>query len=42
MSNLSHGAPWQPLLIDRLLEAALGTAVAFLAILAGRRILGVS
>jgi len=42
MSNLSRGAPWQPLLIDRLLEAAIGTAVAFLAILVGRRILRVS
>ena len=42
MSNLSRGAPWQPLLVDRLAEAALGTAVAFLAILAGRRILKVA
>jgi hypothetical protein len=39
MSNLSRGAPWQPLLVDRLVEAALGTAVAFLTILVGRRIL---
>ncbi len=39
MSNLSRGAPWQPLLIDRLAEAAIGTAVAFIVILAGRRIL---
>lgn len=39
MSNLSRGAPWQPLLIDRLFEAALGTAAAFIVILAGRRIL---
>ena len=39
MSNLSRGAPWQPLLIDRLAEAAIGTAVAFVVILAGRRIL---
>jgi uncharacterized membrane protein YccC len=42
MSNLSRGAPWQPLLIDRLAEAALGTAIAFLAIVAGRRILRVA
>jgi uncharacterized membrane protein YccC len=42
MSNLSRGAPWPPLLVDRLAEAALGTAVAFLAILAGRRILKVA
>ena len=42
MSNLSLGAPWQPLLVDRLAEAALGTAVAFLTILVGRRILKVS
>ena len=42
MSNLSRGAPWQPVLVDRLIEAALGTAVAFLAILVGRRILKVS
>ena len=42
MSNLSVGAPWQPLLVDRLAEAALGTAVAFLAILVGRRILKMS
>lgn len=39
MSNLSVGAPWPPLLLDRLVEAALGTAVAFLTILVGRRIL---
>ena len=38
MSNLSRGAPWQPLLVDRLAEAALGTVVAFLAIVVGRRI----
>ena len=42
MSNLSRGLPWQPLLVDRLAEAALGTAVAFLAILVGRRILKVA
>lgn len=42
MSNLSRGAPWQPLLVDRLTEAALGTAVAFLTILVGRRILKVA
>ncbi len=39
MSNLGRGAPWQPLLIDRLAEAGLGTAVAFVVILVGRRIL---
>lgn len=42
MSNLSVGAPWPPLLLDRLVEAALGTAVAFLTILVGRRILKVT
>jgi hypothetical protein len=42
MSNLSRGAPWQPLLVDRLAEAALGTAVAFLTIVVGRRILKVT
>lgn len=42
MSNLSRGAPWPPLLVDRLAEAALGTAVAFLTILVGRRILKVT
>jgi uncharacterized membrane protein YccC len=42
MSNLSRGLPWQPVLIDRLTEAALGVAVAFLTILVGRRILKVS
>ena len=42
MSNLSRGLPWQPVLIDRLTEAALGTAVAFLTIFVGRRILKVS
>lgn len=42
MSNLSRGAPWQPLLVDRLAEAALGAAVAFLAIAAGRRILKIA
>jgi uncharacterized membrane protein YccC len=39
MSNLGRGAPWQPLLLDRLTEAAIGTAAAFLVIPAGRRIL---
>jgi Fusaric acid resistance protein-like len=39
MSNLGRGLPWQPLLIDRLAEAAFGTAIAFVVILAGRRIL---
>jgi hypothetical protein len=42
MSNLSRGAPWPPLLLDRLAEAALGTAVAFLTIFVGRRILKVT
>jgi len=42
MSNLSRGLPWQPVLIDRLTEAALGVAVAFVTIFAGRRILKVS
>lgn len=42
MSNLSVGAPWPPILIDRVVEAALGVAVAFLAIFAGRRILKVT
>ena len=42
MSNLSRGLPWQPVLIDRLAEAALGVAVAFLTIFVGRRILKVS
>lgn len=42
MSNLGRGAPWQPLLVDRLAEAALGTAVAFLTIVAGRRILRIA
>lgn len=42
MSNLSRGAPWQPLLVDRLTEAALGTAVAFLTIVVGRRILKIT
>ncbi|MDF2997283.1 MAG: hypothetical protein K0R27_2920 [Xanthobacteraceae bacterium] len=39
MSNLSRGLPWDPLLVDRLAEAAIGTAVAFLTILVGRKIL---
>jgi uncharacterized membrane protein YccC len=42
MSNLSRGAPWPPILIDRVAEAALGVAVAFLTIFAGRRILKVT
>lgn len=42
MSNLSRGLPWQPVLIDRLSEAALGVVVALLTILAGRRLLNVS
>lgn len=42
MSNLSRGAPWPPILADRVFEAALGVTIAFLAIFAGRRILKVS
>ena len=42
MSNLSQGAPWQPVLVDRLTEAALGTVVALLTIAVGRRILKVT
>ncbi|MCW5735507.1 MAG: FUSC family protein [Enhydrobacter sp.] len=42
MSNLSRAQPWQPVLIDRLTEAALGAAVALLTILVGRKILKVS
>lgn len=42
MSNLSRGAPWPPILLDRVAEAALGVAVAFLTIFAGRRILKVT
>lgn len=42
MSNLSRGAPWPPILVDRVAEAALGVAVAFLTIFAGRRILKVT
>lgn len=38
MSNLSRGLPWQPLLVDRLIEASLGTAVALIVILLSRRI----
>ena len=42
MSNLSRGAPWPPILVARLAEAALGVAVAFVTIFAGRRILKVT
>jgi hypothetical protein len=42
MSNLSRGAPWPPILVDRVVEAALGVAVAFLTIYVGRRILRVT
>ncbi len=42
MSNLSRGAPWPPILVDRVVEAALGVAVAFLAIFVARRILKVT
>ncbi|MPZ30416.1 MAG: hypothetical protein GEV13_05365 [Rhodospirillales bacterium] len=39
MSNISRGLPWQPLLVDRLTEAAIGAAVAFGAIFLGRSLL---
>ena len=42
MSNLSRGAPWPPILVDRVVEAALGVAVAFVTIFVGRRILKVT
>lgn len=42
MSNLSRGAPWPPILVDRVVEAALGVAVAFLTMFVGRRILKVT
>ncbi|MFZ5781238.1 MAG: FUSC family protein [Pseudomonadota bacterium] len=42
MSNLGRDAPWKPLLMDRLIEAALGTAVAFLTIVVGRRVLRIA
>ena len=42
MSNLSRGAPWPPILVDRVVEAALGVAVAFLTIFVARRILKVT
>ncbi|MDB5489690.1 MAG: hypothetical protein JWQ58_3405 [Reyranella sp.] len=42
MSNLSRDAPWPPILADRVFEAALGTAIAFLTIFVGRRILKVT
>lgn len=42
MSNLSRGAPWPPILLDRVAEAALGVTVAFLTIYVGRRILKVT
>lgn len=42
MSNLGRGAPWPPILIDRVAEAALGVAVAFITIFVGRRILKVT
>lgn len=42
MSNLSRGAPWPPILLDRVAEAALGVAVAFVTIFVGRRILKVT
>src|ERR1044072_1558298 len=42
MSNLTRGLPWQLVLVDGPIQAALGTAVAFLTIFVGRRILKVS
>lgn len=39
LSNLSRGLPWRPLLIERLIEAGLGVAVALTVILIGRRVL---
>jgi uncharacterized membrane protein YccC len=39
MSNLSRDLPWQPLLVDRLAETALGVAVAFVVILLSRGLL---
>lgn len=42
MSNLGRGAPWPPILFDRVAEAALGVAVAFITIFVGRRILKVT
>lgn len=39
MGNISRGLPWPPLLADRLAEAAIGTMVAYVTILAGRWIL---
>jgi len=39
LSNLSRGLPWKPLLIERLIEAGLGVAVALAVILVGRRVL---
>lgn len=39
MSNISRGLPWQPLLVDRLTEAAIGAAVALGTIFLGRSIL---
>ncbi|MBR0648779.1 FUSC family protein [Roseomonas terrae] len=39
MSNLGRGLPWSPLLIERLMEAALGAAVALVAISIGSRLL---
>jgi len=39
MSNISRGQPWQPLLVERLVEAAIGAVVALGAIVLGRSLL---
>ena len=39
MSNLGRNLPWPPLLIERLIEAGLGAAVALAAIIVGRLVL---
>lgn len=39
LSNLSRGLPWKPLLIERLIEAGLGVAVALAVISIGRLVL---
>lgn len=41
MSNLGRNLPWSPLLVERLVEAGLGAAVALVAILVGSRLLAV-
>ena len=39
LSNLYTGLPWATVLVDRITEAALGTTIAFLVIVAGRHVL---